>query len=79
MFGFLERWIIILGDCRHAQEQKSENENLIDISTQSDQSKEKLMIWFDRGISILVDENDIQDNGEIIDEETPTKVREYWE
>jgi hypothetical protein len=23
----------------------------------------------------LVDENDIQDNGEVIDEETPTKVR----
>jgi len=79
MFGFLGRWIIILDDCRHAQEQKSENENLIDISTQSDQSKDKLMIWFDRWISILVDENDIQDNGEIIDEETPTKVREYWE
>ena len=29
--------------------------------------------------SNLVDENDIQDNGEIIDEESPTKVRRYFE
>jgi hypothetical protein len=27
----------------------------------------------------LVDENDIQDNGEIINEESPAKVREYLE
>jgi len=26
-------------------------------------------------IYFLVDENDIQDNGEVIDEETPAKVR----
>ncbi len=63
----------------HAQEQKSENENLMDSSTQSDQSKLKLMIRFDRWFLVLVDENDIQDNGEIINEESPAKVREYLE
>ncbi len=64
-------------DFSHAQEQKSDNENLIDVSSQSDQSEFKLIVRFERKYCFfdLVDENDIQDNGEIIDEESPTKVR----
>jgi hypothetical protein len=33
----------------------------------------------DRRFCFVVDENDIQDNGEVIEEETPTKVRRYSE
>jgi len=33
------------------------------------------MFIFNILFNYLVDENDIQDNGEVIDEETPTKVR----
>lgn len=64
----------------HAQEQQSDQEGTANISTKSDQRKHSIDLSLDlykNMFNVLVDENEIHDNGEVIEEESQNTVRIY--